>query len=277
MPAPDQPIKQPGPETVVHARGLSKFYRDFSVCALDELDLDIRRGEIFGLIGPGGSGKSTLLGILAGNLRPTYGTIQVCGASPPRAARQGRSGFVPDKTARHGQPRSRGIAGSLAGLFRRPPSASLAQVLARKPDIIILDNPFAGLDSTNRAATRELIQSMAGEGRSVVFSAHSLLEAKDFCHRVAIINAGKIEATGTIEEVLAAPLAVRILAPVISQESLRRALVLIRDDLGVPETRPRPVETKSSIPPRPKTRTPATTSSPDEFLSALVKESGVKK
>lgn len=256
-------------ETVVVARGVCVYYRDFTFCALDNVALEIRRGEIFGVVGPAGSGKSTMLRILAGRLRPTYGTIKVFGYSPPRAARKGRTGFVPDKTAL--QPGARGLARSVAGLFRRPPPASLAQVLARKPELILLDNPGAGLDPSVRETTRALILSLSREGRTVVFSSDSLMEVKGMCHRIAVINAGKIEALGTIEEVFASPRAVRVLAPLLPAPTLHRALEVIRQDMEVPPSSQSAPQKSQDTESRPRRGRATTALSANKILSSLVK------
>ena len=89
------------------------------VRALEDLDLEVRRGEIFGLIGPRGAGKSAALGILSGQIRPTYGTVRVMGMSPPRAARHGRVGLVAGKNAGEGAERKPGWLERMGGLFRR--------------------------------------------------------------------------------------------------------------------------------------------------------------
>jgi ABC-2 type transport system ATP-binding protein len=273
MPPPGKPPLNPKPEIVVLGRGVSMHYRDFSICALDAIDIEVHRGDIFGVIGPAGAGKSTILKILAGRLRPTYGTIKVFGYSLARATRKGLTGFVPDKTAGNGKPDSDGWAGRVANFFRPARPASLGQVLARKPEMLLLDRPFAGLDAAGRDARRELILSLAREGRTIVLSGESLLEVRGLCNRIAILNSGKIEAVGTLEQLFAPPQAVRFLAPVIPERSLQRALKLIREDLGVAEPRFAPPEAMPDAEPRPQNGTPATAPSANKILSSLVKKS----
>jgi ABC-2 type transport system ATP-binding protein len=264
------PQNQP-PDLVALGRGLSAYFRDFTICALDDIDIEVRRGDLFGVVGPAGAGKSTLLKIVAGRLRPAYGTVKVFGCSPARAAARARTGYVPDQTPGKDRPRF-GVISRLAAKFFGPAHpASLARVLRRNPELIILDNPFAGQDAAARQAARELILSLRREGRTVLLSSQSLVEVKDLCNRIAILRGGRIEAMGTLEELLAPPGAVRYLAPVLPETMLTRALKLIRADLGLPKTSPGPQDPWPDAPP-PQPGPPATVSPAEKMLRSLVKE-----
>jgi ABC-2 type transport system ATP-binding protein len=224
------PNKQPAP--AARLRDVSMYFRDFSVCALNAISLEVGRGEIFGLVGPAGAGKSTALKILAGRLRPTYGSIKVFGRSPWRARTMALAGYVAAKPGDGRESDAGGLSRFVKKFLPRSHPASLAQVLAKKPALVILDEPFSGLDAASCRDMKALLLSLRREGRTVVFSGDSLIEAKDICDRVALCYGGKVEAVGTIQELLASPQAVRFTAPVIPQATLDRVLKIIREDLG---------------------------------------------
>ena len=265
-----RPLQNHPPDLVVLGHGLSAYFRDFTICALDAIDIEVRRGDLFGVVGPAGAGKSTLLKIVAGRLRPAYGTVKVFGGSPARAAAKARTGYAPDQTPGKDPPRFDAISRLAAKFFGPARPASVARVLRRNPELIILDNPFAGQDAAARQATRELILSLRREGRTVLLGSQSLLEVKDLCNRMVLLHGGKIEAMGTLEELLAPPGAVRYLAAVIPEPMLTRALKLIRADLGLPETSSGPQDPCPDAPPQPGP--PATVSPAEKRLRSLLKE-----
>jgi ABC-2 type transport system ATP-binding protein len=215
-------------------RGVRMFFFEPDVVrALTDVSFEVRRGEVFGLLGPNGSGKSTTLEILAGQLRPAEGKVTVFGRSPRRGAIKSRIGYLPQPAGRKDRVNAAGLRAYLRKLFggsqRRP---TLAGVLVKNPDLMILDEPFSGLDPAGCRELKDLILTIARRGKTVILSSNSVTEAKEVCDRMAIYCEGRIQATGTLDELLATPDAVRFLAPVLSRAASVRVLEVIRDEVG---------------------------------------------
>src|ERR1700687_2279260 len=174
-------------EVVVSVRGLTKVFKDFwnrpKARAVDNVDFEVRRGEVFGLLGPNGSGKSTTVKLLLGLLNPTKGHIEVFGHSP-----------------RHVQTLAVGDVSK--GMQRR---IGLAQALINDPDLVILDEPTAGLDPIGCREVKDLIVALARRGKTVILSSHLLSDVEDVCDRVVIYYGGRIQAAGTLKDLLATP------------------------------------------------------------------------
>jgi ABC-2 type transport system ATP-binding protein len=262
-------------ETVAVMRGVSMRFDDFLVHALTDVSFEVRRGEVFGLLGPKGSGKSTTLKILAGRLRQTEGAVKVFRRSPQFWGMKARIGYVPQKS---GQPDSAGLLGFVKNIFARTQPASLAQVLVKNPDLVILDEPFSGLDPAGCREVKELLLTLAGRGKTVIFSSDSLSETKDICNRMAFLYDGKIQGTGTLDELLATPGAIRFTAPVLPRATTERALKLIREDLAADA---KSVETTATIPENalsvstqrpPQAEASTTTTVTEKILAPLLKE-----
>ena len=255
-------------EVVVAVRGLTKVFKDFwgraKARAVDNVDFEVRRGEVFGLLGPNGSGKSTTIKMLLGLLYPTKGHIEVFGHSPRHVATKSRIGYLPeesylyrylnsyetldffgnlfrlpggerDKRAEQllemvglSQTRTRAVGEFSKGMQRR---IGLAQALINDPDLVILDEPTAGLDPIGCREVKDLILALARRGKTVILSSHLLSDVEDVCDRVVIYYGGRIQAMGTLKELLAKPDAVRITLPVVSRETMERALDVIRKDV----------------------------------------------
>ena len=222
-------------ETVAVLRDVIVMYDHCPPFALHNVSLEVRRGEVLGLLGPTGAGKSTVLHLLAGRVKPTEGRVKVLGRSPRAAATRARIGFLP---AAHGpkHPR-RGLwawgkkwLGRTDGA-KQPPRPNLAQVLVKKPELLMLDEPFAGLESARRRELTEFIRSLAQQGRTVIFSSDSLLDALTVCDRVALCHGGTIEFIGPLDELLVAN-HLRVLAPVLSDELKGLLMRQVREQLG---------------------------------------------
>ncbi len=222
-------------DAAVVIRGLTKRYG--SLLAVNELDLTVPRGSIFGLIGPNGAGKSTTFAVIASLLRPTSGTISVMGADPitkPRTVRR-RMGYMPDDlgvydnlrvdeyieffAASYGIPRVEwpalvdgllelvdlnvkrsAMVNSLSrGMKQR---LSLARALVHDPELLILDEPASGLDPRARVELRELLRSLNSMGKTIIISSHILAELEEMCSDVAIMEAGKLLAAGPPRQIL---------------------------------------------------------------------------
>jgi ABC-2 type transport system ATP-binding protein len=268
---PNSPSAIPAPqsqEVVVAVRGLTKLFKDFwgrsKARAVDNVDFEVRRGEVFGLLGPNGSGKSTTVKMLLGLLYPTKGHIEVFGHSPRHVATKSRIGYLPeesylyrylnshetldffgnlfrlpagerDKRAEQlldmvglSQTRTRAVGEFSKGMQRR---IGLAQALINDPDLVILDEPTAGLDPIGCREVKDLIRALARRGKTIILSSHLLSDVEDVCDRVVIYYGGKIQAMGTLKELLATPDVVRITSPVLPRETLERVLELIRRDM----------------------------------------------
>ena len=261
-------------EVVVSVRGLTKVFKDFwnrpKARAVDNVDFEVRKGEVFGLLGPNGSGKSTTVKLLLGLLNPTKGHIEVFGHSPRHVQTKARIGYLPeesylyrylnsretldffgnlfhlDKADRDnraeqllemvglGKTQTRAVGEFSKGMQRR---IGLAQALINDPDLVILDEPTAGLDPIGCREVKDLIVALARRGKTVILSSHLLSDVEDVCDRVVIYYGGKIQAAGTLKELLATPDTLRITTPVLPRATLEKVLTTIREDISAGEVR----------------------------------------
>jgi len=261
-------------EVVVSVRGLTKVFKDFwnrpKARAVDNVDFDVRRGEVFGLLGPNGSGKSTTVKLMLGLLYPTKGHIEVFGHSPRHVATKSRIGYLPEESYLYrylnsretldffgnlfhlnkgerndraeqllemvglSQTRTRAVGEFSKGMQRR---IGLAQALINDPDLVILDEPTAGLDPIGCREVKDLIVALAHRGKTVILSSHLLADVEDVCDRVVIYYGGRIQAAGTLKELLARPDTLRITTPVLPRETLERVLEVIRKDAAADKVR----------------------------------------
>jgi len=261
-------------EVVVSVRGLTKVFKDFwgrpKARAVNNIDFDVRRGEVFGLLGPNGSGKSTTVKLLLGLLNPTKGHCEVFGHSPRHVQTKSRIGYLPEESYLYrylnsretldffgnlfelnkgernnraeqllemvglNQTRMRAVGEFSKGMQRR---IGLAQALINDPDLVILDEPTAGLDPIGCREVKDLIIALARRGKTVILSSHLLSDVEDVCDRVVIYYGGKIQAMGTLKELLARPDSLRITTPVLPRETLERVLEVIRRDVATDQVR----------------------------------------
>src|SRR5438552_1327740 len=255
-------------EVIVSVRGLTKLFKDFwgrpKARAVDNVDFEVRRGEVFGLLGPNGSGKSTTVKLLLGLLYPTKGHIEVFGHSPRHVATKSRIGYLPEESYLYrylnshetldffgnlfrlpkrdrenraeqllemvglSQTRTRAVGEFSKGMQRR---IGLAQALINDPDLVILDEPTSGLDPIGCREVKGLRLALARRGKAVIWGSHLLSDVEDGCDRVVIYYGGKIQARGTLKELLATPDAIRITTPALPRETMQRVLELIRKDV----------------------------------------------
>jgi len=206
------------------AEGVSKRYRSFT--AVDRLDLGIRRGEVFCLLGPNGSGKTTFIRMLAGYLSPSAGRLLVAGHDVVRdgLAAKRKIGYVPESVPLYAHMRVEEFLRFMARLRRMPPATiaaavdrvvellalgevlrkpiralsrgyrqrtALAQALVHDPEILILDEPTNGLDPRQIMETRALIRSLAGR-HTVLMSSHILSEVEKTANRAGLLLDGKL-------------------------------------------------------------------------------------
>ncbi len=227
------------PEPVISVTRLSKVYRSGlrmkRVLALDDIGLEVERGEIFGFLGPNGAGKTTLIKILMGLTEPTSGTALVFGRTPRDAVAKARLGFLPESpyfydhlTAREflglaarlsAVPKSE-AAGRVTGMLRllRMERAAdvqmrgfsrgmlqrmgIAQALVADPELVVLDEPMGGLDPIGRKEFRDIIVDLRERGKTVFFSTHILSDVEMICDRVGIVIEGRVVEVGRLSEIL---------------------------------------------------------------------------
>ena len=210
--------------SAIIARGVSKRYGP--TLALESLDLEIERGEVFGLLGPNGSGKTTFIRLLAGYLLPTVGHLEIDGCDSVRDTLRARAriGYVPEAAPVYGNMRvrefltfmarlrglpARQVGGAvdrvidmlaLGAVAHRPARVlsrgyrqrtAIAQALVHDPPVVILDEPTNGLDPRQIIEIRELIRSLAGH-HTVIVSSHVLSEVARIADRVAILLDGRL-------------------------------------------------------------------------------------
>jgi ABC-2 type transport system ATP-binding protein len=261
-------------ENVVAVRGLTKVFKDFwgrpKARAVDNVDFEVKRGEVFGLLGPNGSGKSTTVKMLLGLLYPTKGHIEVFGKSPRDVQTKQRIGYLPEESYLYryldseetldffgnlfsidskdrqnraeqliemvglNAARTRTVGEFSKGMQRR---IGLAQALINDPDLIILDEPTSGLDPIGCREIKDLIIALAKRGKTIILSSHLLADVEDVCDRVVIYYGGKIQALGTLKELLSERDTLRITTPTLSREATEKVLATIRADIGNAEVR----------------------------------------
>jgi ABC-2 type transport system ATP-binding protein len=252
-------------EVVVAVRGLTKVFKDFwgrpKARAVDNVDFEVHRGEVFGLLGPNGSGKSTTVKILLGLLYPTKGHVEVFGHSPRHVKTKSRIGYLPEESYLYRYLDSRETLEFFGNLFMLPANdrqlrteqllemvglkqvqrrvvgefskgmqrrIGLAQALINDPDLVILDEPTSGLDPIGCREMKDLILALARRGKTVILSSHLLADVEDVCDRVVILYGGRIQAMGTMNELLAQPDSVRITTPALPRHLMDHVLTLLR-------------------------------------------------
>jgi ABC-2 type transport system ATP-binding protein len=188
---------------------------------------------VVGVLGTKGAGKSTVLKILAGRLRPTEGTAKVFGRSSCRGSTKARVGYLPGKTEEN---RKRGFFARFFGGKSESSSAGrgaarLAQAMVGNRDLLVLDDPFDGLDPAEMAEAKALVRDMIGRGKTVVLSSDSLMEVKELCQYFVIFHEGKVQAAGTLAELLAAGGAIRFLPAVLPRHIVGRVLDVLREEI----------------------------------------------
>jgi len=215
----------------VETHGLTKRYST-GVLAVDDLDLRVRTGEVYGFLGPNGAGKTTTLRLLSGLIHPTSGSAIVAGAVPGSPASLARLGamvetpaFYPYLSGRDnlrvvaryaGVPKSRiepvlklvDLTDRAKHKFKTYSTGmkqrlGVAAALLKGPDLLILDEPTSGLDPQGTIEMRALIKELKQGGRTVLLSSHLLNEVELTCDRVGVIAKGKLVAEGTVDELRA--------------------------------------------------------------------------
>jgi ABC-2 type transport system ATP-binding protein len=216
-------MNQPSPDLAIETHGLRKVFGE--KVAVEDLTLEVRRGEVFGFLGPNGAGKTTSVKMLLGLVSPTAGEARVMGYPLDEPAARKKVGFLPEHfrfhdwlTAQeflelHGElygltrddRRQRAVEmldlvglGGFAGQRLRTFSkgmlqrVGLAQALINRPELVFLDEPTSGLDPVGRLRVRDIIRNLREQGTTVFLNSHLLSEVEITCDRVAFINRGKV-------------------------------------------------------------------------------------
>jgi ABC-2 type transport system ATP-binding protein len=224
--------EHPAIDEVIHCEKLTKRYHDGDILAVDQLDLTVHHGEIFGLLGPNGAGKTTTVGMLTTLVVPTSGKAVVAGIdviSHPALVKQvigvvsqtnnlDRSLTVWENLYYHGlffgmkSKQSREAADKLLVEFRLTERAKaevmaisggmakrlqVARALLHEPSVLFLDEPTAGLDPQSRLALWEILRKLHNEGQTILLTTHYMEEADTICDRLAIMDHGRILAINT--------------------------------------------------------------------------------
>lgn len=252
-------------DTILETRNLTKVFKDFwcrdKVRAVDDLNIKVNPGEVFGLLGPNGSGKSTMVKLALGLLRPTKGFVAVFGRPPGSRKNKGRIGYLPEESylyryldaeatlnfygKLYDLPRAERNKRSqalikmvgLSGAKRRPLKEyskgmarriGLAQALIGDPELLFLDEPTSGLDPIGTREIKDLIIDLKNRGKTVFLCSHLLADVEDVCDRIAILYGGRLCSEGAVEELLSRKDTTQITAPAMSDETIKQVVEIIR-------------------------------------------------
>lgn len=227
-------------EAIVELNHLRVEYRGASAgapkkVAVNDLNLRVEAGEVFGFLGPNGAGKTTTMNVLLGFVNATSGEARLFGVNVREPIARQRIGYLPELTYYYKfltaeeilrfyakifgidraeterridrllklveleQARKRPLKTYSKGMQQR---VGLAQALINNPDLLILDEPTSGLDPLGRMKVREIIQRLKNEGKTIFFSSHELGEVETVCDRVAIINQGELKVAGPVSSLI---------------------------------------------------------------------------
>lgn len=220
-------------EVMISLKGVHKKYGNFE--ALKSIDLDVRRGELFGFIGPNGAGKTTLIRIINGIIKPSAGSIQLAGTDMLKEPEKAKLhvGYTPDRPYLYEKLTPLEHFEFIGGLYSVPyeqieqrggellrmfglwewrkeliesfshgmkQKIALTAALLHDPDIFIVDEPMVGLDPKSSRIVKNFFSELVQKGKTLFLTTHTLSVAEDICSRIAIINHGSVAAMGTLDE-----------------------------------------------------------------------------
>ena len=227
-------------ETILEVRDLRVEYRSregdgSAKVALDGLNLEVHRGEVFGFLGPNGAGKTTTMNVLLGFVNATGGSARLFGVDVREPIARQRIGYLPELTYYYKFLTAEELLRFYGKIFEIPSAelepridrvlrlveleharkrlirtyskgmqqrVGLAQALINNPDLLILDEPTSGLDPLGRMKVREIIQRLHDEGKTVFFSSHELGEVETVCDRVGILHEGRLKVEGRVSDLV---------------------------------------------------------------------------
>src|SRR6266851_1434813 len=187
----------------IHTVDLTKRFG--GTVALTGLSMTVPRGEIFGFLGPNGAGKTTSVKLLLGLLKPTSGEAWLLGEPIGDLGTRRRIGYLPELFRYQGWLDAREVLAlhcELAPLPRSTWKEELAAALVGKPELVFLDEPTSALDPVGRHDVREIIRGLSDRGTAVFLNSHLLSEVEQVCDRVAVVDHGRVIASGTMDELL---------------------------------------------------------------------------
>lgn len=271
-------------EVVIETRNLSKIYRDFwgrkKVHALKSLDIEVQKGEIFGLLGPNGSGKSTTIKLILGLLFPTSGRVLVFDKDATETSKNERIGYLPEESYLYKfltaeetldfygrlfnmsaaerkkrvseliklvgleSARHRQLREYSKGMTRR---VGLAQALINDPDLIMLDEPTTGLDPIGTREMKDLILSLRDQGKTILLCSHQLADVQDVCDRVAILHQGELKEMGRVSDLLKVQDVTEVHARGLTEEAKTEIKELIQRHGGKLESIDNPTATMEDL------------------------------
>ncbi len=216
--------------TVSYAAGFGR-----KKLAVDNLNLEVAKGEIFGLLGPNGAGKTTVIKAIIGLLYPQGGEISLFGSTPPTVVDRGKIGYLPEVSTYYWFLTPEELLKMYGKICRMDKSEllqridyvlnlvdltnekkqlirtfskgmqqrlGLAQALLHNPEFLVLDEPFSGLDPIGRVKVRKVLKELKKENKTILLSSHELSEAELICDHICVMNNGKILKTGAMEELI---------------------------------------------------------------------------